>query len=128
VPPTELARQMRVEVDPAKRRAMKRALEAWRLTHGNPLAREAGTKVRIFAYFQRQSRSGRAYGLSKRASDHVVDWLPVTVGSPVGDLPGTGEGTYWEVAVWWAARYGYRPGGRAASRVASAWLGAFFRR
>lgn len=43
VPPTELARRLKAEKDPAKRRAMRRALDAWRLVEGNPLAREART-------------------------------------------------------------------------------------
>jgi hypothetical protein len=41
VPPTELARRLETERDPAKRRAMRRALEAWRVTQGNPLAKSA---------------------------------------------------------------------------------------
>jgi len=41
VPPTELARRLRSEKDPEKRKAMRRALEAWRLVEGNPLARAA---------------------------------------------------------------------------------------
>jgi ADP-ribose pyrophosphatase YjhB (NUDIX family) len=41
VPPTELARRLRSEKDPAKREAMRRALEAWRLVEGNPLAKGA---------------------------------------------------------------------------------------
>jgi hypothetical protein len=46
VPPTELARRLRTERDPAKRRDMMRALEAWRLTQGNPLTRSAGRVAR----------------------------------------------------------------------------------
>jgi hypothetical protein len=128
MPPTELARELRTEEDPAKRRAMARALAAWRLTQGNPLAREAQAQVRIWAYFQRLSRSGRAYGISQRASDHVVDWLPLSVGGPAGEVPGAGEGTYWKVAAWWARQNGYRPmGSRSASRVARAWMVSFLR-
>lgn len=41
VPPTELARRIKKERDPKKRKAMQRALDAWRLTQGNPLARSA---------------------------------------------------------------------------------------
>lgn len=46
VPPTELAKMVRKERDPAKKREMKRALEAWRLTQGNPLARSASRVAR----------------------------------------------------------------------------------
>lgn len=48
VPPTELARRLRREKNPAKRRAMRRALEAWRLTQGNPLARSASRVARAW--------------------------------------------------------------------------------
>lgn len=41
VPPTELARRIEKERDPKKRKAMERALAAWRLTQGNPLTRSA---------------------------------------------------------------------------------------
>jgi len=41
VPPTELARMVKGERDPEKRREMQKALDAWRLTQGNPLARSA---------------------------------------------------------------------------------------
>ena len=48
VPPTQLARRLRTERDPAKRRAMQRALDAWRLTQGNPLARSASRVARTW--------------------------------------------------------------------------------
>lgn len=48
VPPTELARRLETESDPAKRRAMRRALEAWRETQGNPLARSASRVARAW--------------------------------------------------------------------------------
>lgn len=48
VPPTELARRLRTERDPAKRRAMRRALEAWRVTQGNPLTRSAARVARAW--------------------------------------------------------------------------------
>jgi hypothetical protein len=48
VPPTELARRVRTEKDPAKRREMRRALEAWRETQGNPLARSASRVARAW--------------------------------------------------------------------------------
>jgi hypothetical protein len=41
VPPTELARRIKTERDPEKRREMQTALDAWRETQGNPLARSA---------------------------------------------------------------------------------------
>jgi len=41
VPPTELARMVKAERDPEKRREMQTALEAWRQVEGNPLARSA---------------------------------------------------------------------------------------
>ena len=46
VPPTELARELRGERDPAKRREMRQALEAWRETQGNPLAKSASRVAR----------------------------------------------------------------------------------
>lgn len=48
VPPTELARRIRSERDPAKRAEMRRALEAWRETQGNPLARSASRVARAW--------------------------------------------------------------------------------
>lgn len=39
--PTEIRRRLEKEEDPVKRRLMFRALEAWRLTQGNPLAKSA---------------------------------------------------------------------------------------
>jgi len=48
MPPTELARRLRTERDPGKRRQMRRALEAWRLTEGNPLARSASRIARAW--------------------------------------------------------------------------------
>jgi len=48
VSPTELARRLRREDDPEKRRAMRRALEAWRLTEGNPLTRSASRVARTW--------------------------------------------------------------------------------
>jgi hypothetical protein len=48
VPPTELARRLESERDPAKRRAMRRALQAWRETQGNPLAKSAGRVARTW--------------------------------------------------------------------------------
>lgn len=48
VPPTELARSLKSEKDPEKRQAMRRALEAWRLTQGNPLARSASRVARTW--------------------------------------------------------------------------------
>jgi len=41
VPPTELARMVKTEQDPEKRKEMARALDAWREVEGNPLARSA---------------------------------------------------------------------------------------
>ena len=41
VPPTELARMVKTESDPEKRREMQRALDAWREVEGNPLAKSA---------------------------------------------------------------------------------------
>lgn len=40
-PPTELARRIKDERDSEKREKMQKALDAWRLTQGNPLARSA---------------------------------------------------------------------------------------
>lgn len=45
VPPTELARKLKTERDPKKRREMENALDAWRTTQGNPLAPEASSKT-----------------------------------------------------------------------------------
>ena len=46
--PTELERRIKKERDPEKRREMKRALEAWRETQGNPLARSASRVARAW--------------------------------------------------------------------------------
>lgn len=48
VPPTELARMVKGERDPEKRREMRRALDAWRETQGNPLARSAASVARAW--------------------------------------------------------------------------------
>lgn len=48
MPPTELARKIRSEPNPVKRREMRRALEAWRETQGNPLARSASRVARAW--------------------------------------------------------------------------------
>ena len=50
VPPTELARRVKHEKDPGKRRKMQNALDAWRTTSGNPLAPET-TKVAAEGWF-----------------------------------------------------------------------------
>jgi hypothetical protein len=48
VPPTELARMVKTEQDPEKRREMQRALDAWREVEGNPLARSAQRVARLW--------------------------------------------------------------------------------
>ena len=48
VPPTELARMVKTEQDPEKRREMQRALDAWREIEGNPLARSAKRVARLW--------------------------------------------------------------------------------
>lgn len=48
VPPTELARMVRRERDPEKRRQMQKALDAWREVEGNPLARSAKRVARLW--------------------------------------------------------------------------------
>jgi|GEM_PF-1929960 len=40
-PPTVLKRDLEKETNPMKRKLMSDALNAWRMTHGNPLARSA---------------------------------------------------------------------------------------
>ena len=48
VPPTEIARRLEDEDDPEKKREMRRALNAWRETGGNPLARSASRVARAW--------------------------------------------------------------------------------
>jgi len=48
VPPTELARMVKTEQDPEKRREMRQALDAWREVGGNPLAKSAARVARCW--------------------------------------------------------------------------------
>jgi len=48
VSPTKLVRLIKKEKDLKKRQAMKRALYAWRITHGNPLTRSAKRVARAW--------------------------------------------------------------------------------